>query len=107
MKMLIGGKKVDASDGQTINVINPATGKLVDTIPLATKQDIALAVENPKIGQKEWAAIPILQRANIGFGGYKFSRGSSRAHHIRNRRRGRQAGAALRCPWLYRAANQR
>jgi succinate-semialdehyde dehydrogenase/glutarate-semialdehyde dehydrogenase len=65
MQMLIGGKKVNASDGKTINVINPATGKFIDDVPLATEQDVAQAVKNSKIGQKEWAVIPILERAKI------------------------------------------
>ena len=54
MQMLIGGKYVDASDGATIAVVNPVTGKAVDAVPAATLEDldrgIALAVE----GQKEW-----------------------------------------------------
>lgn len=41
MKMFIGGKAADASDGKVIEVINPATGKLVDTVPSATPQDVA------------------------------------------------------------------
>ena len=35
--MVINGKLVDASDKQTIDVINPATGELVDSVPSATK----------------------------------------------------------------------
>ena len=33
MQMLIGGKFVDSSDGTKIEVVNPATGKIVDTVP--------------------------------------------------------------------------
>lgn len=65
MKMLIGGKQVDASDGKTIDVINPATGEFIDTVPMATEQDIQLAVENSKKGLKEWAGIPIVERSKI------------------------------------------
>ena len=53
MKMLIGGKAVDASDGKTIDVINPANGKLVDTIPSATPEDVAKAVSCAKEAQKK------------------------------------------------------
>lgn len=31
MQMIIGGKAVGAADGKTIDVTNPATGKVVDT----------------------------------------------------------------------------
>ncbi|WP_444641837.1 aldehyde dehydrogenase family protein [Caproiciproducens sp. R1] len=65
MKMLIGGKKVDSRDKRTIDVINPATGAFLDTIPMATREDVDEAVENSKKGQKEWAAIPLLQREKI------------------------------------------
>lgn len=62
MKMLIGGEWTDASDGATMEDLNPATGELYDTVPRATKEDVertvALAVE----GQKEWAAMPLYKR---------------------------------------------
>ena len=69
MKMLIGGKAADASDGKTIDVINPATGKLVDTVPAATAEDVARAVECARTAQKEWAKIPVYERVEIM---YKF-----------------------------------
>ena len=65
MKMIIGGKKVDSRDGKTIDVTNPATGALLDTIPMATKEDVDEAVANSKIGQKEWVAMPLLKRSQI------------------------------------------
>ena len=39
MKNLIGGKFVDASNGEKADVINPATNELIDTVPLATEED--------------------------------------------------------------------
>ena len=69
MKMLIGGKAVDASDGKTIDVINPANGKLVDTVPSATPEDVAKAVSCAKEAQKEWAKKPVHERVEIM---YKF-----------------------------------
>ncbi len=69
MKMLIGGKAVDASDGKTIDVINPANGKVVDTVPAATPDDIKKAVACAKEAQKEWAKIPVYERVEIM---YKF-----------------------------------
>lgn len=69
MKMLIGGKAVDAADGASIDVINPATGAVVDTVPAATAEDVAKAVACAKEAQKEWAKIPVHQRVEIM---YKF-----------------------------------
>lgn len=65
MKMIIGGQKVDSSDGKTIDVINPANGKFLDTIPMATEEDVQRAVDNAKLGQKEWQAIPLMEREKI------------------------------------------
>ena len=65
MKMLIGGKAVDAADGASIDVINPATGAVVDTVPAATAEDVAKAVACAKEAQKEWAKVPVYQRVEI------------------------------------------
>ena len=65
MKMLIGGKLVDASNKETIDVVNPATMQVVDTVPSATKEDIDLALDNAVKGFKEWSEYPIFERINI------------------------------------------
>jgi succinate-semialdehyde dehydrogenase/glutarate-semialdehyde dehydrogenase len=65
MKMLIGGRKVDARDGKTIDVINPANNQFLDTIPMATREDVKEAVANAKKGQKEWVSISLMEREKI------------------------------------------
>src|SRR6476469_8140882 len=45
VKMLIGGEQVDALDGQTFEVTNPATGKVIARVPLGGKADVDRAVE--------------------------------------------------------------
>ena len=65
MKMIIGGKPADASDLQTINVTNPATGAVIDTIPAATKEDIDLAVAKALEAQSIWAKVPVHQKVDI------------------------------------------
>jgi len=44
VKMLIGGEQVDALDGQTFEVVNPATGEVIANVPLAGKADVDRAV---------------------------------------------------------------
>src|SRR3954453_17315626 len=44
-KMFINGEQVDALDGQTFDVTNPATGKVFARVPLGGKQDVDRAVE--------------------------------------------------------------
>lgn len=65
MKMIIGGKAVGAADGKTIEVRNPATGAVIDTIPAATPADIETAVAEAVKGQKLWAKVPVTQRVDI------------------------------------------
>lgn len=65
MKMIIGGKAVDASNGAVIEVINPANGKVVDTVPSATEDDVKKAVEVAEKAQKIWAKVPVHEKAEI------------------------------------------
>ena len=64
-KNLIGSEWVDASSGKVIEVYNPATNELIDTVPDTTKEDCDRAVEAAKKGQKEWEKKPIHERASI------------------------------------------
>jgi acyl-CoA reductase-like NAD-dependent aldehyde dehydrogenase len=43
-KMVIGGEQVDAADGRTFDVVNPATGKVIATAPQGGKEDVDRAV---------------------------------------------------------------
>lgn len=65
MKMIIDGKKVDSLSGATFDVTAPATGKVIESVPKATAEDIDLAVTAAVKGQKEWAKIPVSQRAQV------------------------------------------
>ncbi len=62
LQMVIGGETVDAADGQTFEVVNPANGEVIATAPLGGKEDVDRAVaaaqqafEDPK-GWATWAA---------------------------------------------------
>jgi succinate-semialdehyde dehydrogenase/glutarate-semialdehyde dehydrogenase len=65
MKMIINGQQVDASNGEVIEVINPATGAVVDTVPSATEEDVARAVEVAVKAQKLWNEVPVHERGEI------------------------------------------
>ena len=65
MKMIINGKKVDSVSGKTFEVTAPATGKLIDSVPKATAEDLDIAVGAAVEGQKIWAKTPIHKRADI------------------------------------------
>ncbi len=61
-RMVIGGEPVDAADGQTFEIVNPATGKIVATAPLGGRADVDRAVEaaqkafDERKGWANWAA---------------------------------------------------
>ena len=40
MLNIINGKHVEASDKSTINIINPYTGRKIDTVPNSTAKDV-------------------------------------------------------------------
>jgi len=61
-RMLIGGRSVDAADGLTFDVVNPATGRVIATAPQGGPEDVDRAVtaaraafDDPK-GWAHWAA---------------------------------------------------
>ena len=61
-RMMIGGESVDAADGQTFEIVNPATGGVIATAPLGGRTDVDRAVEaaqtafdDPR-GWATWAA---------------------------------------------------
>src|SRR5438445_9197337 len=53
--MLIGGERVGSASGRTYEVCNPATGELVDSVPLGTAQDVNQAVQAAAQAFAEWA----------------------------------------------------
>jgi len=65
MKMIIDGKQVDASNGEVIEILNPATGAVIDTVPAATEEDVARAVTAAVQAQKIWNDVPMHQRGAI------------------------------------------
>ena len=62
VQMIIGGEAVDAADGQTFDVVNPATGDVIATAPLGGREDVDRAVAaartafDERKGWPTWAA---------------------------------------------------
>lgn len=65
MKMFINGQKVDAAKGETIKVLNSATLEFVDTVPRATKEDVARTIQAAQEGKRVWAATPVHERCRL------------------------------------------
>ena len=65
MKNLIGYEWKDASNGAVIEVVNPATQELIDTVPNVTDEDVDEAVKVAMEEQKKWEKVSIYDRADI------------------------------------------
>ncbi len=70
MKMIIDGQMSGSESGKAFEIVNPATGRVIDTVPQATERDIERAVEAAVRGQKEWEKVPVWKRGEIL---YRFS----------------------------------
>ena len=65
MKSLIGNKWCDSSDGKVIEVYNPATNELIDTVPSLTKEDVERAIDYADAHQKTWEAKSVIERCEV------------------------------------------
>ncbi|MDI9409120.1 MAG: aldehyde dehydrogenase family protein, partial [Candidatus Pacebacteria bacterium] len=61
----IGGKIVKGQSGRFADVFNPATGKVEAKVALASKAELAAAVENCKLAQRAWGATNPQRRARV------------------------------------------
>ena len=55
-KAYINGKWVDADDGATFEITNPARGDVIVSIPDLGVAEVRRAIESAEVAQKEWAA---------------------------------------------------
>lgn len=64
-KNLIGGEWVDAISGKSEDVINPRFGKSMGSLVISDSADVDAAVQAAKVAQKDWAAWPVRERAQV------------------------------------------
>lgn len=64
-KLYIDGRYQDSTGDETFPAINPANGETLAEIASATREDLDLAVEAARKGQKVWAAMTAMQRSRI------------------------------------------
>ncbi len=67
MKMIINGEYVKSSNGIDLPVYNPYTGKVVDTVPSATKEDIDFAAKYAVKAQHEWKKVSVYKRVELAY----------------------------------------
>jgi malonate-semialdehyde dehydrogenase (acetylating)/methylmalonate-semialdehyde dehydrogenase len=66
VKNYINGEWID-SEGETIDVVNPATNKVIAKVPISTEDEVNAAVEAAKEAWPEWRRTPPLARARCLF----------------------------------------
>ncbi|SOC16383.1 NAD-dependent succinate-semialdehyde dehydrogenase [Rhodobacter maris] len=64
-KALVAGDWVDAEDGKTFAVKNPARGDVICTVPDLTRADAARAIAAAQAAMKDWAARTGKERAAV------------------------------------------
>ena len=64
-KAYVAGQWVDAADGATFAVVNPARGDIIATVPDLTRADAARAIAAADVARREWAARTGKARAGI------------------------------------------
>jgi len=63
--MYINGEWITSSDGETIDVFNPATEELLDTVPNGSPEDAVKAIEAANAAFKEWRWVTALERSEM------------------------------------------
>jgi acyl-CoA reductase-like NAD-dependent aldehyde dehydrogenase len=67
MKMLIGGEWADSSSGEACEVRNPANGKILDTVPLGSADDVRRAIDSAGEALGKWSSMTARERGKILF----------------------------------------
>ena len=62
---LIGGEWVDSAGGETMEVLNPATGETIAEVPRATADDVDRAVQAAKKALVEWRETTPAERSEM------------------------------------------
>src|SRR5207302_105769 len=64
-KMFIAGESTGSSSGQTYDVINPATGEVVDSAPKGTESDVRAAIDAAHAAFQSWSETAAEARAQL------------------------------------------
>lgn len=64
-QLVINGERRDGSDGETVDVLNPANGTLIATVAAGSVADMEEACDAAAAAQKGWAATPARERAEL------------------------------------------
>src|SRR3989442_4559493 len=66
-RMFIDGEWVDSRKEETIEVVNPATERVIASVPKASREQAKAALEAAEDAQPKWEDLAPLQRASFLF----------------------------------------
>ncbi|WP_313135557.1 NAD-dependent succinate-semialdehyde dehydrogenase [Paracoccus jeotgali] len=61
----VAGEWIDADDGKTFDVVNPARGDVIASVADLTRTEVARAIDAAQQAMKDWAARPAKERAQV------------------------------------------
>jgi len=61
----VAGEWIDADDGATVAVVNPATGQPLGTVPMCGTAETKRAIAAAEVAQRAWAQVSAKERAAI------------------------------------------
>ncbi|MBV8301542.1 MAG: CoA-acylating methylmalonate-semialdehyde dehydrogenase [Candidatus Dormibacteraeota bacterium] len=64
---LVGGRWQAAATGETLDVFDPATGEVIDRVPLSPAADVAAAVDAAATAFVTWSRTPLMERVRLMF----------------------------------------
>ncbi|MBB5722628.1 succinate-semialdehyde dehydrogenase/glutarate-semialdehyde dehydrogenase [Loktanella ponticola] len=64
-KAYVGGKWIDATDGKTFDVVNPARGDVIAQVTDLSREDVSDAITHAQAAQKDWAALAAKERSKV------------------------------------------
>jgi 1-pyrroline dehydrogenase len=64
-KNLVGGELVDSAEGETMEVLNPATGEPIAEVPRGTAEDVERAVAAARAAAPAWGERPPKERMEL------------------------------------------
>ncbi len=67
MRMLIDGEWADSASGETYEVRDPASGKLLGTAPLGNAEDVKRAADAASKALKKWSSMAARERGKVLF----------------------------------------
>ncbi len=65
MEMFVGGSWMPAQQGGRYDVINPATGEVIDSVPAADAADADIAIQAAQRAFENWKTTPVDARARL------------------------------------------